>query len=62
MESKPPKDRHQAAAYPLRLPDALKKHLMQSATKNQRSLNGEIVFRLEESQRSEVIGAQGAQQ
>jgi len=47
-------DRHQASSYPLRLPANLKAHLVGSAAQNQRSLNGEIVFRLEESRQRET--------
>ena len=42
-------DRHQAQAYPLRLPDELKQRVAAAATEAGRSLNAEIVHRLERS-------------
>ncbi|MDD0837925.1 Arc family DNA-binding protein [Curvibacter sp. HBC61] len=54
MQHKANPDRSQTAAYPLRLPQPLKAHLMQSASQNQRSLNGEIVFRLEQSRTQQL--------
>ncbi len=42
-------DRHQQKAYPLRLPDTLKAQLQHQAIDNRRSLNNEIVVRLEDS-------------
>lgn len=39
-------DRHQIPPYPLRLPSELKAILAADADKNQRSLHGEIIFRL----------------
>ncbi|APW37126.1 hypothetical protein RD110_07900 [Rhodoferax koreense] len=42
----PNKDRHQIPPTPVRLPDSLKADLKKSASKNDRSLNGEIVNRL----------------
>ena len=48
---KPPieQDRHQTLTYPLRLPSEVKTQLAAEATKSRRSLNGEIVSRLEKS-------------
>lgn len=43
------KDRHQAQAYPLRLPDGLKAQVMQAAEEMGRSLNAEITARLQAS-------------
>lgn len=42
-------DRHQAQAYPLRLPDELKSRIAEEAKASGRSLNAEIVARLEGS-------------
>mgnify|MGYP001023088802 CR=1 FL=1 len=39
--------RHQQQAFLLRLPQSLKEHLKQQAKANQRSLNSEIIARLE---------------
>jgi hypothetical protein len=44
-----PKDGHQVMPYPLRLPPALREQLALEAARNQRSLNGEIVFRLQQA-------------
>lgn len=43
-----PKDGHQVMPYPLRLPADLREQLTDAAAKNQRSLNGEIVYRLQQ--------------
>lgn len=43
------KDRHQAQSYPLRVPDDLKRWLQRAAVDNRRSLNSEIIVRLEQS-------------
>lgn len=42
-------DRHQATAYPLRLPPELKKRVEESAAAQGRSLNAEIIARLQSS-------------
>lgn len=39
-------DNNQAKAYPLRLPIELREQLAAEAMRNQRSLNGEIVYQL----------------
>lgn len=43
-------DAHQLAPYPLRLPPDLRQQLAEDAARNQRSLNGEIVYRLQQAQ------------
>lgn len=42
-------ERHQIAPYPLRMPMELRKQLQEAADANYRSLNAEILFRLEQS-------------
>lgn len=42
-------DRHQKTAYPLRMPDDMRSRLEKSASAIGRSLNAEIVARLEQS-------------
>lgn len=42
-------DRHQLAPTPVRIPDDLKGLLKAEAVANDRSLNGEILFRLRQS-------------
>lgn len=42
-------DKPQKAPYPLRMPDGMREKLKDAAHKNQRSLNAEIVARLQES-------------
>jgi len=42
-------DRHQTKPYPLRMPDDLRQQLEAAAKENHRSLNAEIVARLQES-------------
>jgi hypothetical protein len=46
-------DRHQMAAYPLRLPSELKAWLQQRAAENRRSLNAEVIITLEKAQKQE---------
>ena len=62
MQTEKQTDRHQAPAYPLRLPADVKTKLAAAATKSRRSLNGEIVSRLEKSLESNVSTMQGAEQ
>lgn len=45
----PMSDRHQAQAYPLRMPDDLKARVAESAKANGRSMNAEIIARLDAS-------------
>lgn len=47
MTNKRKPDNHQVHPYPLRLPRALRQQLAEEAARNQRSLNGEIVFQLQ---------------
>lgn len=42
-------DRHQTKPYPLRMPEELRENLKSIAQENNRSLNAEIVARLQES-------------
>lgn len=49
MKHEKSEDRHQAPSYPLRLPVTVKSRLTEAAVKSHRSLNGEIVNRLEKS-------------
>lgn len=42
-------EKKQQTAYPLRMPTELREHLTESARDNNRSLNAEIIARLEES-------------
>ncbi|MFG6159613.1 Arc family DNA-binding protein [Halomonas sp. 1390] len=42
-------DRHQTTPYPLRMPEELKAQLKEAAAGNHRSMNAEIVARLQES-------------
>ena len=42
-------DRHQTKPYPLRMPDDLREKLKEVAQDNNRSLNAEIVARLQDS-------------
>lgn len=42
-------DRHQAASYPLRMPTELRQRLEEAADASGRSMNAEIVTRLEQS-------------
>lgn len=42
-------DRHQTKPYPLRMPEKLRRALQKTAEQNHRSLNAEILARLEES-------------
>lgn len=42
-------DRHQAPSYPLRMPTGLRELLEKAAEENGRSVNQEIIARLEES-------------
>ena len=44
------------AGVPVRMPDELKLYLKHAAVDNRRSLNGEIVVRLEQSRRQEKAG------
>lgn len=46
MNTQTKSDRHQILPYPLRLPADLRATLAADADKNQRSLHGEIIFRL----------------
>lgn len=55
MKTTKKSDGHQVMAYPLRLPHDLREQLAAEAARNQRSLNGEIVFQLQNRK-------QGAQQ
>lgn len=52
-------DRHQAQAYPLRLPEELKTRVTESARANGRSLNAEIVARLDASFDISKAGLEG---
>ncbi len=45
---------HQVTTYPLRLPPALREQLAAEAARNQRSLNGEIVFQLQNRKQGAV--------
>jgi len=49
MKSPTDQDRNQTQAYPLRLPPEIKNQLAAKAIQSRRSLNGEIVNRLEKS-------------
>lgn len=51
-------EKQQQASYPLRMPSELREQLEQLAARSKRSLNAEIVARLEES----VAGNQQAEQ
>lgn len=42
-------DRHQTTPYPLRMPEELRAQLKQAAAESHRSMNAEIVARLQES-------------
>jgi predicted transcriptional regulator len=55
-------DRHQAPSYPLRMPDELRERLQEAAEESGRSMNAEIVTRLEASfvPRSELTRAEVA--
>ncbi|MCX7206098.1 MAG: Arc family DNA-binding protein [Proteobacteria bacterium] len=44
----------QPTPYPLRMSESLRAFMMNSAGKNGRSLNGELIFRLEESRKREL--------
>lgn len=53
-------DKQQKAPYPLRMPDEMREHLQDAAHANRRSLNAEIVERLEKSINEEFLfGAEG---
>ncbi|MES9901093.1 MAG: Arc family DNA-binding protein [Sedimenticola sp.] len=47
-------DRHQTRAFPLRMKEDVRGPIEASATRNNRSLNAEIIHRLEQSITSEV--------
>lgn len=49
MELSENPDRHKTMPYPLRLPPEVRAQLTAEAVKGRRSLNGEILFRLENS-------------
>ena len=59
MASDPTPDRHQQTPYPLRLPPETRQKLTAEALKSRRSLNNEIVVRLEQSLEQPTQGAQG---
>lgn len=48
-------DKQQKAPYPLRMPDEMREQLKECAHNNRRSLNAEIVARLEKSIDEEVL-------
>lgn len=50
METRKKSDRHQGTPYPLRLPPELRQQLAAVAARNQRSLNGEIIYQLQSLQ------------
>ena len=54
MDIKQGNDRHRTNPYPLRLSPELRQQLAATAVKNRRSLNGEIVYRLEQSRNGEA--------
>ncbi len=60
MQTPKKPDGHQVMPYPLRLPPALREELSSEAALNRRSLNSEIVVRLEKSRADEL--KQGTQQ
>lgn len=51
-------DRHQQAPTPIRMADDLKEWLKVEAAANQRSLNGEVIARLEASRKTDRRRAQ----
>lgn len=52
--------RQEATPTPIRLPDELKTWLKHAAVDNRRSLNAEMLVRLEESRRQQEQPSQGA--
>jgi hypothetical protein len=57
MNTQTKTDRHQQTPYPLRLPNELREALTEKAGKNQRSLHGEIIFRLKAACHQQTQGA-----
>ncbi len=52
------KDARQISGTPVRMPPELKRWMQHQAVDNHRSLNGEIVIRLEESRRQQMARQQ----